>query len=124
MCIRFHQKLSSAPRRVVPFQLSVVLLSVGCFVQPLFAAGAKETAAIEPSQPPEPGSQHATADRSGVLATKDGLTLKLTTDLGSENIFKLDPCAAPVVRYSDHSYTYAPSYGTQRTNSIQSLHAN
>jgi len=123
MSIRFHQKLSSAPRRVVPFQLSVVLLSVGCFVQPVFAAGAKETAAIEPSQPPEPGSQHATADRSGVLATKDGLTLKLTTDLGSVNIVQLDPGAAPVVRYAVHIETDARGSAAQRLLDVYSLKA-
>ena len=123
MSIRFHQKLSSAPRRVVPFQLSVVLLSVGCFVLPVFAAGAKETAAIEPSQPPEPGSQHATADRSGVLATKDGLTLKLTTDLGSVNIVQLDPGAAPVVRYAVHIETDARGSAAQRLLDVYSLKA-
>src|SRR6266567_3442676 len=123
MSIRFHQKLSSVPRRVVPFQLSVVLLSVGCFVLPVFAAGAKETAAIEPSQPPEPGSQHATADRSGVLATKDGLTLKLTTDLGSVNIVQLDPGAAPVVRYAVHIETDARGSAAQRLLDVYSLKA-
>src|SRR6266700_1611925 len=123
MSIRFHQKLSSAPRRLVPFQLSVVLLSVGCFVLPVFAAGAKETAAIEHSQPPEPGSQHATADRSGVLATKDGLTLKLTTDLGSVNIVKLDPGAAPVVRYAVHIETDARGSAAQRLLDVYSLKA-
>ncbi len=123
MSIRFHQKLSSAPRRVVPFQLSVVLLSVGCFVQPVFAAGEKETGAIEHSQPPEPGSQHATADRSGVLATKDGLTLKLTTDLGSVNIVQLDPGAAPVVRYAVHIETDARGSAAQRLLDVYSLKA-
>ncbi len=124
MSIRFHQKLSSAPRRVVPFQLSVVLLSVGCFVLPVFAAGEKETGAIEHSQPPEPGSQHATADRSGVLATKDGgLTLKLTTDLGSVNIVQLDPGAAPVVRYAVHIETDARGSAAQRLLDVYSLKA-
>src|SRR6266700_2803901 len=123
MSIRFHQKLSSAPRRLVPFQLSVVLLSVGCFVQPVFAAGEKETGAIEHSQPPEPGSQHATADRSGVLATKDGLTLKLTTDLGSVNIVQLDPGAAPVVRYAVHIETDARGSAAQRLLDVYSLKA-
>src|SRR6266700_4101263 len=123
MSIRFHQKLSSAPRRVVPFQLSVVLLSVGFFVQPVFAAGEKETGAIEHSPPPEPGSQHATADRSGVLATKDGLTLKLTTDLGSVNIVQLDPGAAPVVRYAVHIETDARGSAAQRLLDVYSLKA-
>src|SRR5258708_2621425 len=123
MRIRFHQKLSSAPGGVVPFQLSVVLLSVGCFVQPVFAAGEKETGAIEHSQPPEPGSQHATADRSGVLATKDGLTLKLTTDVGSVNIAQLDPGAAPVVRYAVHIETDARGSGAQRLLDVYSLKA-
>ena len=123
MSIRFHQKLSSAARCVAPFHLSAVLFSVACFAQPVFAAGAKEAAAIEPSQPTEPGSQHAAAVRSGVLGTKDGLTLKLTTDLGSVNIVQLDPGAAPVVRYTVHIETDALGSAAQRLLDVYSLKA-
>src|SRR6266436_3748654 len=123
MSIRFHQKPSSTARRVAPFQVLAVLFSVACFVQPVFAAGAGETAAIEPSQPIEPGLQHAAAARNGVLATKDGLTLKLTTDLGSVNVVQLDPGAAPVVRYTVHIETDARGPAAQRLLDAYSLKA-
>src|SRR5260370_29452581 len=123
MSIRFHQKFSSVALRVAPFQVSAALFSLACFVQPVFAAEAKETAAIELSQPTEPGSQHAATVRNGVLATRDGLTLKLTTDLGSVNIVQLDPGAAPVVRYAVHIETDARGSAAQRLLDVYSLKA-
>jgi TonB family protein len=42
---------------------------------------------------------HVSAERNGVLTTSDGLTLRLTTDLGSIHIVPLETGAAPVVRY-------------------------
>jgi TonB family protein len=50
-------------------------------------------------------SQRATIDRSGVLSTRDGLTLKIIADEGSIRIVTLDPGASPVVRYSVHVET-------------------
>ncbi len=123
MSIRFHQKFSSVALRVAPFQVSAALFSLACFVQPVFAAEAKETAAIELSQPTEPGSQHAATVRNGVLATRDGLTLRLTTDLGSVNIVQLDPGAAPVVRYTVHIETDARGPAAQRLLDAYSLKA-
>jgi len=52
-----------------------------------------------------PATQRATVDRSGVLNTRDGLTLKVTADEGSIRIVPLDRGAAPVVRYSVHIET-------------------
>ena len=46
-------------------------------------------------------------DRSGTLQTRDGLTLHLTTDLGSVRIVALEPGAPPVVRYTVHIETDA-----------------
>jgi TonB family protein len=103
--------------------VSAVLFSVACFIQPVFAAGAKVAAAVESSQPTEPGAQHAAADRSGVLATRDGLTLRLTTDLGSVNIVQVDPGAAPVVRYTVHIETDARGPAAQRLLDAYSLKA-
>jgi TonB family protein len=123
MSIRIHQKLSSAARRVAPFQVFAVLFSIACLAQPLSAAGEKETSAMEPGQPSEPGSQHAAADRSGVLATKDGLTLRLTTDLGSVNVVQIDPGAPPVVRYTVHIETDARGPAAQRLLDAYSLKA-
>jgi TonB family protein len=123
MSIRFHQKFSSVALRVAPFQVSAALFSLACFVQPVFAADARESAASESSQPTEPGSRHASADRTGVLATKDGLTLRLTTDLGSVNIVQLEPDAPPVVRYSVHIETDARGSAAQRLLDTYSLKA-
>lgn len=50
-------------------------------------------------------THRATVDRSGVLNTRDGLTLKVVADEGSIRIVPLDRGAAPVVRYSVHIET-------------------
>jgi len=52
-----------------------------------------------------PATQRATVDRSGVLNTRDGLTLKVSADEGSIRIVPLDRGAAPVIRYSVHVET-------------------
>ena len=70
------------------------------------AAGAHEHPAINPPVPSDPAPRVA-IDRSGVLQTKDGLTLHLTTDLGSVRIVALEPGAPPVVRYTVHIETDA-----------------
>lgn len=54
---------------------------------------------------PAGATQRATVDRSGVLNTRDGLTLKLIADEGSVRIVPLDRGAAPVVRYTVHIET-------------------
>jgi TonB family protein len=51
-----------------------------------------------------PGA-HSSVVRSGTLVTRDGLTLRLTTDLGSVRVLQLEPGAAPVVRYTVHIET-------------------
>jgi TonB family protein len=61
---------------------------------------------FEPAVPPEPGTR-ASVERSGSLQTRDGLTLRLTTDLGSVHVVALGPGAPPVVRYTVHIETDA-----------------
>lgn len=68
------------------------------FSPAVFAAGEKEPVAL-PENPGEPGAAHASIFRTGVLQTKEGLTLRLTADLGSVNITQIEPGAPPVVRY-------------------------
>jgi TonB family protein len=58
-----------------------------------------------PEKSRDPGSQRATVDRSGVLNTRDGLTLKVIADEGSIRVVPLDRGASPVVRYSVHVET-------------------
>ena len=50
-------------------------------------------------------TQRATIDRSGVLSTRDGLTLKVIADEGSIRIVPLERGASPVVRYNVHVET-------------------
>src|SRR5262245_31241375 len=65
----------------------------------------------EPAPPPEkpgdPGAPRTSIIRSGVLQTREGLTLRLKTDLGSVNVTQLEPGASPVVRYTVHVETDA-----------------
>src|ERR1700692_1791149 len=55
---------------------------------------------LEPTKPGEPVTPHAFDQRTGVLETQDGLTLRLSADLGSVRIVTLEAGAAPVVRYT------------------------
>jgi TonB family protein len=55
---------------------------------------------LEIARPGEPAAGRVRADRNGYLATSDGLTLRLATDLGSVKIITLEAGAAPVVRYA------------------------
>jgi hypothetical protein len=71
------------------------------------AASTIDPVPVEPPKPGEPSAARVAADRTGSLATKDGLTLHLTTDLGSVKIIPLPPGAPPVVRYSVHLETDA-----------------
>ncbi|MHB8500540.1 MAG: TonB family protein, partial [Candidatus Acidiferrales bacterium] len=71
-----------------------------------FGATAIDPPPINPPFPSDPGPRIA-VDRSGLLQTHDGLTLHLTTDLGSVRIVALEPGARPVVRYTVHIETDA-----------------
>ena len=74
---------------------------------PVLAAGSIERErAVEPTKPGDPPA-HVSAERTGVLTTSEGLTLRLTTDLGSIKIIPLETGAAPVVRYTVHLETDA-----------------
>jgi TonB family protein len=71
------------------------------------AGTATERAVVEPEKNPEVPGAHPSVVRAGTLDTRDGLTLRLTTDLGSVKILQLEAGAAPVVRYSVHIETDA-----------------
>lgn len=70
------------------------------------AASTIEPAPITPAVPSDPAPRTA-IDRSGVLPTKDGLTLHLSTDVGSVRVIALEAGAAPLVRYTVHIETDA-----------------
>src|SRR5260370_29736422 len=124
MNIRFHQSLFYIARRVALFQVLAFFFSLAWLAPPVFAAEAKEPAAIEHTQPADPGSHHASAVRSGVMDTKDGLTLRLTTDLGSINIVPLEAGAPPLVRYTVRIETDARGPAAQQLLDTYSIKAN
>ena len=63
------------------------------------------------------------ADRNGVVPTKDRLTLRLSTDLGSVKIVPLPPGAPPAVRYTVHIETDARASLAERLLGRYSLTA-
>jgi TonB family protein len=83
------------------------LLGATFYTETVFSAGAADPSTLERVMPGEPASQHSSADRTGVLQTRDGLTLRLTADLGSVRIVSLEDGVAPVVRYTVHIETDA-----------------
>lgn len=86
--------------------------SVAQFSPAAFASDPKEPAP-SPEKPGEPGAPRTSTIRSGVLQTREGLTLRLTTDLGSVNVTQLEPGAPPVVRYTVHVETDAHGAAAQ-----------
>jgi TonB family protein len=73
-------------------------------------AGAGREPAAPPSgltKPGEPTQQRISAERTGSLQTSDGLTLRLTTDLGSVKVVPLEKGAAPACHYTVHIETDA-----------------
>lgn len=83
---------------------------------------ASEPKSIEPSKVGEPGPR-VSKDRTGVIPTEDGKTLRLTTDLGSVKIIALDPVSAMAVRYTVHIETDAHAPAAERLLDRYSLTA-
>src|ERR1700693_5935579 len=77
-------------------------LAIICCVSTIAIRGraAVELEPLEHTKAGEPVKPHAFEQRTGVLETQDGLTLKLSADLGSVRIIALEAGAAPVVRYT------------------------
>jgi hypothetical protein len=73
----------------------------------LIPAPAAQAKGIEQPTKPDPAAPRVSADRSGEFPTKDGLTLHLTTDLGSVKIVPLEPGGPAAVRYTVHIETDA-----------------
>src|SRR5258707_1265272 len=85
------------------------LLCAAVLLAPSMASGSREVAAsaLELTKRGEPTPVRVPADRTGSLQTSDGLTLRLSTDLGSVKIVPLENGSAPAVRYSVHIETDA-----------------
>src|SRR6267142_1142961 len=97
-------RLSSA-RRILIF--NALLIVVCCLVLQgtTIATPRPERTATALEMSAEVPGAHSSVVRSGTLETRDGLTLRLTTDLGSVRILQLEPGVAPVVRYTVHIET-------------------
>ncbi len=119
----FHQWPFRIARRAALLQVGALIFLLVRFTPPVLAAEARELATPERTQPADPGSQHPSVVRTGVLGTKDALTLRLTTDLGSVNIVPLEAGAAPVVRYTVHIETDARGSAAQQLLDSYSLKA-
>jgi len=123
MSPRFQHEILATTRRVAMPAALAILFCMAQQASPAFAADAKEPDPLEHTQPADPGSQHASVVRTGVLGTRDGLTLRLTTDLGSVNIVQLEAGAPPVVRYTVHIETDAHGPAAQQLLDAYSLKA-
>jgi TonB family protein len=97
--------------RHAPFALFCGLLAslvaLGFCATFVLAAETPGNEGLERLSATTPPSARISADRTGVLQTRDGLTLHLAADLGSVRVLSLEPGAAPVVRYTVHLETDA-----------------
>jgi TonB family protein len=127
MNLNFDPKISLRARHSALLWTLAAVFSVAQFSPAAFASDPKEPAPL-PEKPGDPGAARTSIIPSGVLQTKEGLTLRLTADLGSVNVTQLEPGAPPVVRYSVHVETdaqgaaakqllnnYSLKYGTSAT---------
>src|SRR6266849_1444614 len=94
-----HRKVSFRARYAASLWALAGVFLAAQFSASAFASDPKEPAAA-PEKPGEPGAPRTSAVRTGVLDTKEGLTLRLTADLGSVNITQIDAGSSPVVRYT------------------------
>ena len=100
--------LPNSPATVSKTCLAFGVIVVCTLLVPQHALSGRgfEKRPVEPTKSGEPAPR-ISAERSGVLSTSDGLTLRLTTDLGSVKIVPLEPGASPAVRYDVHIETDA-----------------
>jgi len=106
-------RLSSA-RRIIFFKTLLIVLCGLILQGPTIAAPGPERTAATPETGAEAPGAHSSVVRSGTLETRDGLTLRLTTDLGSVRILQLEPGVGPVVRYTVHIETNAHGPAAQQ----------
>src|SRR5690242_19046583 len=79
---------------------NIAAFACACLVAANLRAGDRVT-------PGEPGTMRVAVERTGIVSTAEGLTLRLTTDLGSVKIVPQEEGAPPVVRYAVHLETDA-----------------
>ena len=102
---------------------TLVAVSCAALLPALSVASPRGGRAAECAKNAEPPGAHLSVVRTGVLDTRDGLTLRLTTDLGSVRILQLEAGAASVVRYTVHIETDAKGPVAQQLLDSYSLKA-
>lgn len=105
------RSINNLSDKFAPFALSgtfcillVAVFSAALITPSLFSA--ERAVPVEPTKPGEPAPR-VSADRTGNIPTWEGLTLRLTADLGSVKIVPLEDGAPSVVRYTVHLETDA-----------------
>jgi TonB family protein len=104
------KKICGAARGAWPIGFGVAAgMVLATAMWPSVALGAGPSIEPDPAQPGMPGDPgiRIGADRSGSLPTRDGLTLHLTTDLGSVRVVTLEPGTPAAVHYTVHIETDA-----------------
>jgi TonB family protein len=104
--VNFDRKASFRARYAALLWMLLGVFFVPQFPPVAFASDPKEPAAV-PEKPGEPGAPRTSILKSGVLDTKEGLTLQLIADLGSVNITPIEAGSSPIVRYTVHVETDA-----------------
>src|ERR1700736_1202525 len=97
----FHYKreVRSGNFRGLPWLCGLAII----FCVLLFSSRGRAAVELEPlehTKAGDPVTPHAFDQRTGVLETQDGLTLRLNADLGSVHIITLEAGTAPAVRYT------------------------
>jgi TonB family protein len=113
MQVNSDRKAFFRARHAVSLWAVAGIVSVAQFAPAASASGAKDPAAV----PENPGAPRTSIFRSGVLETKEGLTLRLVADLGSVNITPIEAGSPPVVRYTVHVETDA--HGPEATQLLK-----
>jgi TonB family protein len=99
-------RFSSARRISILNRLLIVICGLALQGTAIAGLGSAPVAAALETGAEVPGA-HSSVVRSGTLETRDGLSLRLTADLGSVRILQLEAGSAPVVRYTVHIETDA-----------------
>jgi TonB family protein len=118
------QQIPFPSARGTTFFKTLAAISCAAVLPALCIAGSEvERPSVELTKNAEAPGAHSSVVRAGTLETRDGLTLRLTTDLGSVKILQLEGGAAPVVRYSVHIETDARGPAAQQLLDNYSLKA-
>ena len=114
MINRSHPFRLSSARRILIFNALLIVICSLLLQKTTIATPRPERTALALERNAEVPGAHSSVVRSGTLETRDGLTLRLTTDLGSVRILQFEPGAAPVVRYTVHIETNARGPAAQQ----------